>query len=113
MSTATVDQFGVWRIPLPEEDSLNAPGSIEVDGDLFEAGPCATLRFKLASDFVGGEQEVDFGSFCLKLSAAGTFEGSCILTTAAAHDLIAALESQVGPRPASVLRPPTAGKGET
>lgn len=95
-SRVEVNEFGVWRIPLTE-DSLNTAGHLEVDGDEFETGPCAILRFKLVSDGPDGDGMVDFGTFRVNLAGVGTVEGSCILTTPDAHALMAALEAHVGP----------------
>lgn len=103
-----VDEFGVWRIPLPTADSMNTAGGLEVDGDLFACGPCAILRFKLSSDGPDGDGEIDFGSFRVNLAGVGTMHGSCILTEAEAHDLIEALASQVGYPPKSQPTNPAA-----
>jgi hypothetical protein len=98
MSIGEYDPVGVWLLQLDERDGLNPPGHLTVDGDEYGDGPVCILGFRLSSDSEGGEGEVDFGGFRLKIAHGTVAEitGSCTLGKDEAVALAEAIMRQVG-----------------
>jgi hypothetical protein len=92
----TKDEYGVTRIPLPEEH--NRPGFIKVDGDVYER-PVVILHFTITSEHVEEEQTVDFGTFQINFprdSTKAMLTTNVILEEVEAHALVSAIGEHFG-----------------
>lgn len=92
--TRVTDEYGRCKVTL--NTAHNTAGEFVIDGDEYESGPIACITFKLSSDRIGADGEVDFGTFQLAIPAGqgATVSGCAILDEADARRVAAALLEQ-------------------